>query len=347
MKRIALLDYGRFVACLAVLMYHYFYNGIRGGKITSIVEIEPLVIFAKYGLVGVPFFFMISGYVIFFSLHGKSASDFLYSRIKRLYPSYWFAVIFTSFFILLWGRQTPMVFTLNEFLINLTMLQKLFDVKNIDGVYWTLIYELKFYFAMFLFAMFLSKKWLLRFFKLWPVLLLVALIANKGIFIFHIYYSFFSLGVLFAIFQNSKTWDVILPMLLVAGLCFYKILKFGVTPFEKIIYGLIMVMLVVYFWFLIQKRWQSVSLPYSNVLGELTYPVYLIHAHFGYLFLSRYATEQNKWIIYVVVIGIVFAVSYFMIIFIEKKGSPFWRKIFYAFIQPVKKIEEKLKFKYE
>lgn len=102
MQRLALLDYGRFFAALSVVFFHYFYNGITNGKIATL-EHTWFAEIASYGHFGVQFFFIISGYVIFFSLKDKGAAAFLKSRLKRLYPTYWCAIIFTSFFIYLWG----------------------------------------------------------------------------------------------------------------------------------------------------------------------------------------------------------------------------------------------------
>lgn len=149
MKRLALLDYARFFAALSVVLFHYFYSGINNGKVSSIDETWFSDI-ASYGHFGVQFFFIISGYVIFFSLKNKSAASFMKSRLKRLYPTYWIAIIFTAFFSYLWGQGTDMSVTLKQVLINFTMLQQFIGVQNVDGVYWTLFYEIIFYAIVFL-----------------------------------------------------------------------------------------------------------------------------------------------------------------------------------------------------
>ncbi len=96
MKRLELLDYGRFIAALCVLASHYLYNGILTGKINSIAPMPEVADIVKYGYLGVDFFFIISGYVIFFSAQNKSAGDFLTSRALRLFPAFWVAVLLTS-----------------------------------------------------------------------------------------------------------------------------------------------------------------------------------------------------------------------------------------------------------
>src|SRR5690606_38114950 len=143
MKRLALLDYARFFAALSVVLFHYFYSGINNGKVSTVDETWFSGI-ASYGHFGVQFFFIISGYVIFFSLKNKGAASFMRSRLKRLYPTYWIAIIFTAFFAYLWGQGTDMSVTFKQVLVNFTMLQQFVGVQSVDGVYWTLFYEIIF-----------------------------------------------------------------------------------------------------------------------------------------------------------------------------------------------------------
>ena len=147
MRRIELLDYGRFVATICVGAFHYLFNGIQNGKISSLTHIPALVEFAKYGYLGVEFFFMISGYVIFFSANHKTAGQFLAARAVRLYPAFWAAVIFTTVVAQFWGGMKMSV-SFPQAIANLTMFPKLFGYEFVDGVYWTLQYEWMFYFAV-------------------------------------------------------------------------------------------------------------------------------------------------------------------------------------------------------
>ena len=56
MKRLALLDYGRFFAVIIVVLFHYTFNGIANGKISSISHIPSVIAFTKYGYLGVELF---------------------------------------------------------------------------------------------------------------------------------------------------------------------------------------------------------------------------------------------------------------------------------------------------
>lgn len=100
--------------------------------------------FAAYGWLGVELFFLISGFVICMSCWGRSVGDFFTSRVTRLYPAYWFAVLATTAVLLLIpGGQKPLPWP--DVLTNLTMLQEPLGVRMVDGVYWTLFAELRFY----------------------------------------------------------------------------------------------------------------------------------------------------------------------------------------------------------
>src|SRR5262245_23513156 len=147
MRRLELLDYGRFVAGFCVLLCHLLFNGIWNGKVDSLEHVPGLADAVKYGYLGVEFFFIISGYVIFFSARGKTAGDFLVSRAVRLYPAFWFAVLVTSLVAVPWGGEQMSV-TLPQVLANLTMAPQLFGQTYVDGVYWTLVFEWSFYLAV-------------------------------------------------------------------------------------------------------------------------------------------------------------------------------------------------------
>lgn len=343
MQRISLLDYGRFFAALIVVFFHYFYNGISNGKITSISHIESVAAIAKYGHVGVLFFFMISGYVIFYSAQNKKASDFFYSRIKRLYPAYWFGLLFTSFFIILWGEGTKMKISAFEFFVNITMLQDLVGVKSVDGVYWTLLYELKFYFIVFIFLLFKKDNWMSFFFKIWPVLLLFACIIDFNLFVFNINYAFFSIGVLFAMLNKTKTLLIYIPLILAGILCFYNVYLLSDNNFDVVIYSVFVTLFIAFFILINFEKVYKLELPYSSLLGALTFPLYLIHAHFGYLFLSKFATDENKILLYAILLFIVFLISYFIHLVIEKKLNYIWIKFFKITIIPVLQLEKLFK----
>lgn len=148
--RLYVLDGIRLVAALMVGFHHYAgtWRADQPGNLfwgRPVSEIMPTVFrFSAYGWIGVEIFFVISGFVICMSCWGRTPRQFFVSRVIRLYPAYWFGVLFTTAVVTLvpgvWNRLRP-----REILLNLTMLQSGSGVPNVEGVYWTLWSELRFY----------------------------------------------------------------------------------------------------------------------------------------------------------------------------------------------------------
>ena len=106
---------------------------------------SPPAIALPWGHYGVNLFFMISGFVIFMTLHRiERPLDFIVSRFSRLFPVYWVAVALT--FLLTHALGLPgKTVGIGTAAMNLFMIHGLFKVPHVDSVYWTLEIELLFY----------------------------------------------------------------------------------------------------------------------------------------------------------------------------------------------------------
>jgi peptidoglycan/LPS O-acetylase OafA/YrhL len=149
-SRLRALDGLRLLAALMVCSYHF---AGKNGEIADSWHQSPSAVFptfsrfATYGALGVQFFFVISGFVICMSSWGRTVGDFFRSRVSRLYPAYWVAIIMVTAA----GFVLPVVFAplrSDEILLNLTMLQQPMGSPRVLGVCWTLWVEVRFY-AMF------------------------------------------------------------------------------------------------------------------------------------------------------------------------------------------------------
>ena len=92
-SRISILDGLRVFAILIVIISHYLHKyDLHGNQFLEFVQ--------NYGYFGVPFFFVISGFVILYSLETtNSYKDFLKKRYIRLAPGMLICSIITfSFF---------------------------------------------------------------------------------------------------------------------------------------------------------------------------------------------------------------------------------------------------------
>ena len=134
------LDLIRFFAAMAVVLYHY--TAREGFQ-----DFSAFANFTKFGYLGVPLFFIISGYVIALSAKNRTPIEFAVSRFVRLYPAFWCGIVFT---VIVTGYFAGVRFDAITILANATMLNDYLNIANIDGVYWTLQAELKFYACMLL-----------------------------------------------------------------------------------------------------------------------------------------------------------------------------------------------------
>lgn len=143
-SRLPALDFGRGMAALAVVIFHYtFLNE------AARLGMPGLAKFTNYGYLGVHFFFLISGFVIFMTLEKTAGAwDFFVARASRLYPAFVLSIILTIFF--LYMLQGHVMFSTKDILLNLTMFPGSLGATKINPAYWTLSFEIIFYGIVFL-----------------------------------------------------------------------------------------------------------------------------------------------------------------------------------------------------
>lgn len=344
-SRIDALDYARFAAAMAVMLFHYSYGGVAYGGTPHISYIPALATIGKYGYFGVELFFMISGFVIFISLKGRSASQFAVARALRLYPAFLICLLITTLATLVWGEHLNKI-NLVQVAANLTMFPALFGQKNIDGSYWSLIIELKFYAFIFCIILFGFVQHIEKFFFIWPVIMLAAsLIGFEPFLNLSGYCCYFSAGVLFAMRRERKS--VRLNLLLLV--CFFFSIQLSafknlevrdVNPLSQLVVLLIVFSFYAYFWFLGNDKILRIRLPFAQQLGQITYPLYLIHQTIGYIIINHFANEQNK--LYIILsLLIAMPLAGVALHYVAEDGlRNFWRAVFSSLIgTPVRYLE--------
>ncbi len=294
--RIVALDLIRFFAALSVVAYHYLLHASS--------DVFPLARqITQYGYLGVPLFFMISGYVIALSADNRSPLQFAVSRFVRLYPALWAGAGVTLATTWLLADQK---YSLNQILANFTLLNDYLGFKDIDGVYWTLHAELKFYGCVLLLLLLgvfhRIKIWL----TLWLALTVIHSLWGQpffmGWFINPTYSCFFIAGVAFYYIQKQGpgiySHLILLVSLVVASIEGYRQSNnFLLTPNinERLIAVAIIWAFYVLLYLLSTHRLQLKERNIWITLGALTYPLYLIHNMAGkaiILKLNEYISEQ-------------------------------------------------------
>ena len=167
-RRLYSVDALRFVAAVGVVVYHFV---VRWSTVwgedpgTRFADAGPVIM---YFALAPELFFVVSGFVILRTAWGRSVPQLVASRLARLYPAYWAALALTSFLLLVVWPEGKRV-SLGEVAVNLTLAQEAFGVRNIDGVYWTLWTELRFYLLIAIFvAVGITRRRVIALAATWP-----------------------------------------------------------------------------------------------------------------------------------------------------------------------------------
>ncbi|KAB0676013.1 acyltransferase family protein [Aureimonas leprariae] len=157
--RIVFANQLRGLAALCVVFQHLTYNywlepelvsaqtasPLRATPVPWTALTEPLPF--RFGLVGVAIFFVISGFVIPFSVSRLSRAGFLLARAIRIFPvlvaSMALGCLVVWFGARFWGRPYP--FGFRQFVLNATLLHYDYNYASIDLVNWSLVIEVRFY----------------------------------------------------------------------------------------------------------------------------------------------------------------------------------------------------------
>ncbi|MEU4213414.1 acyltransferase [Streptomyces sp. NPDC026206] len=286
--RLYVLDGFRLLAAVMVVAFHY--TALRGGWGRPAHEVFPhLEIVTRYGWTGVEVFFLISGFVICMSTWGRTLGDFVVSRACRIYPAYWVAVLLTAGVVALWP-QVRSVKNWDAVLTNLTMLQQGMGVWDVDGVYWTLFAELKFYvlFAIVVASGVTYRKCVL-FCGVWTVASVIAPSAHiklLDIWAMPLFSPYFVAGIAFYLMHRFKPtallWGIVGLSLLLALHGVPKRVSDnadGVVPTWPatliiVLAFAMMALIAVGALDRVQWRWLATA-------GALTYPLYLLHQYIG------------------------------------------------------------------
>ncbi len=309
------LDILRFFAVTWVMFFHYFlfYSG----------ELH----FYRYGNLGVQLFFIISGFVISFSIQEKSIKQFASSRLLRLYPLFWFTCTLTFIITVIVHEQIAF----KDFILNMTMVGGLMGAKLfVDPVYWSLAVELFFYAFIATFTYFFSFSKVRIFYWSWFLIVLFFYIFHfdeniigKFLLVRHASYFIFG-GMLALIIEkiDQKIRPHIYDILFVATVAIFATIinarslppyftpnpadHFWVTLINMLIFIIVPILI-----FLLRKLPHKIN-NIVIIIGGITYPFYLIHQRIGLILIEKLGPHLNYYLTYIVTFLIIISTSYFL-----------------------------------
>lgn len=340
--RVVRLDGLRFLAALAVVMFHYAFRGEAVGVMPSPGLPDWFAAISKYGYMGVNLFFMISGFVIAWSAHGRQPLDFAAARLARLYPAH-VAALTITFAVTLYAGAPHFSATWLQYAANLTMFAPSFGQPFMDGAYWSIVLELFFYGWVFLFLAFgIFEKHCTRIVLVW---LAIALFNEH---LFHIkairviflteFAGFFAAGILIYRWRAGLADLATLPLLAlslgVSVRTSLNLLPVIAVDYRTEFSGLLVCSLVPVLYAIVYAATspRKSRLPSRIILplGAISYPLYLLHQHIGYIAFAQLKGQFSGFAALALVTVGMISLSALVWLFVEKPLVPAMRRALLA-----------------
>lgn len=353
----------RGIAAVCVIIAHYF--GVFWGNQPAVSELtrapiieglsipsyllwlHPHYLF-NWGAFGVALFFLVSGFVIPYSLDRSSRLQFIIGRFFRIVPLY--AVGFSITLLSIWmsvsffGTEWP--YSLKQVLIHYVPgIRDLLWSANIDGIIWTLEIEMKFYLVC-LFGVMALRQRSSRFFLIPMGILVVALylisrlqglssgnymaiyFACLAIITAAPYLIFMFIGSVFHFaFNGYLTSEKSLFFTALLYCAYLMVLYVGPNSSQLALagnYGL--AILVFAFAASYPQLFKLNGL--AKFFANISYPLYAVHGVAGYVVLSILWHYQVKaWISMIIVTILAVGVSWILHVFVEERSNKWGKRL--------------------
>jgi peptidoglycan/LPS O-acetylase OafA/YrhL len=308
-NRIEVLDSFRGIAIIMVIFFHFF------SRWTNLYPYQNKYDFFGHGKFGVHFFFMISGFVIFFTLEKtKSLAQFWFNRFVRLLPAMFFASILTFVFFNLFDSDFlfPTSHYFENVLVSLTFIQPSliesitrYSIKldYVSGSYWSLWVEIQFYVLASFFYFFNQKKFYTYFFITSVVLvifnfllshiyidnfIIVKLRALRQTFNLLNALPFFCLGAVFYIFYENNRKQIKNSMYKISIFLFFALFLIF-TNYQDLSKLLLFAVFISLFLLMVYypDKISFLNNKVLNMIGVSSYFLYLIHENAGVFLIHK------------------------------------------------------------
>lgn len=317
-KEIAIIDSLRAFAALSVCLFHFVCTT------TGYIQNRWLLNLFSSGKFGVQLFFVISGFVIPWSMYRggyrlKNFFTFFFKRLARLEPPYVFSVLLAVFILYLRNRyyssmgQQEHFVDLKQLALHFFYLIPFADgYKWFNQVYWTLAVEFQYYFFMALiFPLIVAFSFGRYIFYLFAI---VASFTSSAVFLPY-WLPVFALGIVLFFYKVELIHfkEFVLVLIVLITFCFWY------YPFASVIYALIPIAAILWYE---QKR-----IYVLNFLGKLSYSIYLVHPLIGGTLINvlshSYTSPVQKFFVIISGIMVTLAGAGFTYWVVEKPSRRF------------------------
>jgi peptidoglycan/LPS O-acetylase OafA/YrhL len=332
--RVPALDLLRLVAVLLVAAFHFGLQGPAG--LVAVPGVESI---ARYGFMGVPIFFVISGFVIAYSAEGRTATSFAIARISRIYPTFLLCMTLTFLAVYFFGAPHFQA-NFTQWAANLAIVAP--GHTYIDSAYWSLAVEAVFYGWITVFIWFgLSIRRCDAILLLWiAISLLNELTVDIRFFgktLMTDYSGFFASGILIYQMRCGKAdarLRAILAVAVITGT--YQaihnlrwIRQETGADFDEFTVALIFLASVCIIFFATGIKRVSLNPTLLLALGGCTYPLYLLHQQLGYVAFMRMNGSAHPFLMATAIVFAIALVSLGIWIFFERPVQR-WLRTFLA-----------------
>ena len=256
-------------------------------KIFSFIA-DNCIIFGQFG-VGI--FFIVSGLVVPFSLKSSTRREFIFRRALRIYPVYIVGFSFAMFVLYLLALHKNIDYHFSLFDISShfgIITREPLGVARIDGISWTLEIEIYFYLILCLLSPFALNFDFQKYLIALLVVAVLAVIAFK--------YKNYLIGV-----------QVASGLMLLLGMGYYSLINKKITMTQLWVVQAVVLVLIPILWLGVAQRAEYTYLWMSGYLlaiavfyvcflwrkkftenkffehfADISYPLYVVHALFGY-----------------------------------------------------------------
>jgi peptidoglycan/LPS O-acetylase OafA/YrhL len=342
--RVQALDLLRLAAVLGVVLFHYGFRGPTAFNINH-VAVPELGWIGRYGFLGVPIFFVISGFVIAYSAVGRTATTFAIARFARIYPCFLFCMTLTFSALLFFGSP-HFAATFQQWASNLIIAATALHQDYIDSAYWSLVVEITFYGWV---TVLLATKVFPRHIDAIVLSWLSLSMANEltadnqiisrifltdhsgflatGLMIYELYRGrrgamlqcLLGLAIATALFQavHNLRWlrdnDNVFDDWIVVTVCLASILLIiGATRIRRLPVGSSVVIAV----------------------GGMTYPFYLLHQQLGYTMLEWLSPVEHRFALVLAILLAISVLSWATWRFVERPGQRLAREVLSRLFDP-------------